>query len=57
MRKINPKDFVLFRLERPGFSYSGRSWKDILRAFQSWASPCRLMGIRENGSEAIIDEK
>lgn len=57
MRKINPNDYVEFRLQRPGFTYTGKSYYQMLDAFQQWAAPCALIGIRYNGAEAILDEK
>ena len=57
MRKINPKDYIEFRLIRPGFSYTRSSFHQMFDAFQKWNPPCTLIGIRENGVEAILDEK
>lgn len=55
--KIDPKEFVSFRLSRPGFSYTGASWQNIRAAFDNWTPPCILRGIREDGSEAILKQK
>ncbi len=57
MRKINPNDYVEFRLQRPGFTYTGKSFHQMFHAFQDWAAPCTFIGIRDNGVEAILDEK
>lgn len=57
MRKIDPRDFASFRLERPGFSYTGSSFKTMLKAFEELPSPCRFIGTKLNGREAILDQK
>lgn len=57
MRKIDPRDFASFRLERPGFTYTGVSFKEMLKAFGEWQSPCKFIGTKLDGSEAILDQK
>jgi len=57
MRKINPRDFASFRLERPRFTYTGASLKAMLKAFEEWPSPCKFIGTKLDGNEAILDQK
>jgi hypothetical protein len=57
MRKIDQRDFASYRLERPVFTYTGVSFNAMLKAFGEWASPCKFVGIKHDGSEAILDQK
>lgn len=57
MRKIDTKDFASYRLERPGFTYTGSDFKRMLEAFKEWQSPCKFIGTKLDGSEAILDQK
>lgn len=57
MRKIDQRDFASYRLERPGFTYTGASFNGMLKAFEEWPSPCKFIGTKLDGSEAILDQK
>lgn len=57
MRKIDPRDFASFRLERPGFTYTGRDFQWMLEAFKEHKSPCKFIGTKLDGNEAILDQK
>lgn len=57
MRKIDQRDFASYRLERPGFIYTGASFNAMLKAFEEWPSPCKFIGTKLDGNEAILDQK